>query len=250
MTVKRVMIIDDESAARENLRAVIDKFNQLEVIAEVSDGESAIKEIERLKPDLVFLDIEMPNLDGFNVAQKTSYLSYQLVFVTAYEKYALDAFGTNAIDYLLKPVRPELLEKCINKILHHEEIVLEKLQLKNGQNNTLVLTDGNTSRVLNNEDISYIEGIGRYRRVHLTKEGQVNHKIETIISDTTLDEFESLLPSSEFMRVHRSYIINIQLVINIRKDKRRHFATLSDCSEAIPISRSKHPALTSILNSR
>ena len=106
MIVKRVIIVDDEPAARANLRAVIDKFKQLKVIAEVGDGKTAIKEIQTLQPDIVFLDIEMPEVNGFDVAKATEHLNYQLIFATAYDQYALDAFDTKAIDYLLKPVRP------------------------------------------------------------------------------------------------------------------------------------------------
>ncbi|MEE4296155.1 MAG: response regulator, partial [Wenzhouxiangella sp.] len=119
---RRVIIVDDEPAAISNLREVIDAFDALEVIAEIGDGSTAIMEIRRHAPDVVFLDIEMPEVGGFDVARATADMDYQLVFVTAYDHYALDAFGTNAIDYLVKPVRPALLEKCIRKILRLEDV--------------------------------------------------------------------------------------------------------------------------------
>ena len=245
MSVKRVIIVDDEPAARANLCAVISKFKQLKVIAQVGDGKTAITEIKKLQPDIVFLDIEMPEVNGFDVAKATGQLNYQLVFATAYDKYALDAFDTKAIDYLLKPVRPALVEKCINKMLHQQELVIEGLTAQPSPSDQLVLSDGCVSRILEAGHISYIEGIGRYRRIHLSTQGKATHSIETIISDTTLDEFIKQLPSNRFLRIHRGYIVNAQHIVNIRVESRRHFVSLKAVELAIPVSRSQYQALKS-----
>lgn len=247
MRVKRVIIVDDEPAARANLRAVIDKFKQLKVIAEVGDGKTAIKEIQALQPDIVFLDIEMPEVNGFDVVKATEHLNYQLVFATAYDQYALDAFDTKAIDYLLKPVRPSLVEKCINKMLQQEKRVIEGLTIQPSPSDHFVLSGTSTSRILKVEHISYIEGIGRYRRIHLSTEGKATHNVETIISDTTLDEFIKQLPSKCFLRVHRSYIVNAQHIVNISVKSRRHFVSLKEVELPIPVSRSQYSALKSWL---
>lgn len=237
-STKTVMIIDDESAARRHLRSVMNKFAELNVIAELSDGKAAVAAIIQQQPDIVFLDIEMPEVNGFDVAQQTQHINYQLVFVTAYDQYALDAFDTNAIDYLLKPVRPSVLEKCINKILHQELLVLEELK-KQRQADKLTLSDGNSSRIIEYAHISYIEGIGRYRRIHLSHDGEALHKVNTILSDTTLDEFEAQLVTSEFLRLHRSYIVNMHRVISLTNESRRHFVVLQESGLKIPISRQK-----------
>ena len=239
MNTKTVIIIDDEPAARSNLRAVIDTFEELSVIAEVGDGKSAIDQISKLQPDIVFLDIEMPEVDGFDVARATSDLNYQLVFVTAYDQYALDAFNTNAIDYLVKPVRPQLIEKCIKKMLYQQEMVLEGLEKQKTQSDSLVLSDGNAVRILNLSHICFIEGIGRYRRIHLTQSGEAAHRVETIISDTTLDDFESQLPQQKFIRMHRSYLVNISQITSLLNESRRHFVSLKDNPPKIPVSRQK-----------
>ena len=241
---KKVMLIDDEPAAINNLRSVISSFDELEIIAEIGDGKNAIREITEQQPDIVFLDIEMPEVDGFDVAKATAHINYQLVFVTAYEQYALDAFDTNAIDYLLKPVRPSILRKCIQKILYQEELALEVLQKQkspddNTQNETLVLSDGNAMRVLEQKHVSYIEGIGRYRRIHLTKGGTELHRLDTIISDTTLEEFEYQLTPDAFVRLHRSYIVNLRQIIGLVVESRRHFVNLVDLAIKIPVSRGK-----------
>lgn len=250
MGVKTVMIIDDEPAAIDNLREVIEAFPQLSIIAEISDGATAIKAITEQKPDIVFLDIEMPEVNGFEVAAATENEGYQLVLVTAYDEYALDAFSTNAIDYLLKPVRPGLLKKCINKMLHQQELALEALQKQKTQSENLVLSDGNAMRVLNQKHIIYIEGIGRYRRIHLTEEGAEINKMQTILSGTTLDEFASQLSSQHFVRLHRSYIVALNQIIGLSVESRRHYASLLDCDMKIPVARGKVPDIKSLFQTQ
>ena len=248
--IKRVMLIDDEPAAINHLRSVINTFDELEIIAEIGDGRSAIKEIIKQEPDIVFLDIEMPELTGFEVAKATADVSYQLVFVTAYDHYALEAFDTKAIDYLLKPVRPSVLNKCINKILHQEDMALEALEAleeQKGQSDSLVLSDGKAMRVVKQRHITYIEGIGRYRCIHLNQAGIDLHRMPTIVSGTTLDDFESQLSSSAFTRLHRSFIVSIEQIVNISVESRRHYVSLMEGDMKIPIARAKVSELKSAL---
>ncbi|MEM7762521.1 MAG: LytTR family DNA-binding domain-containing protein [Pseudomonadota bacterium] len=242
------MLVDDEPAAIVNLRSVLDGFDGLAVIDEVGDGETAIQRIVEHRPDIVFLDIEMPGVNGFEVAKETAHLKYQLVFVTAYGQYALDAFETNAIDYLLKPVRPSVLEKCVRKMLFQEGLVLEALEKQPSRNSNLVLSDGKATRVVSLDHICYVEGIGRYRRVHLDSDGAGTHKTKTIISDTTLDEFEAQLPDSLFMRLHRSYIINLEKLVRLSTEQRRHVVKIADVDPLIPVSRSKVRTLKALIS--
>lgn len=246
---KRVVLVDDEPAAIANLRAVIESFAELEIVAAVADGKTAIEVITRLEPDVVFLDIEMPEVDGFAVVAATSHVKYQLVFVTAYDQYAMDAFDTRAIDYLLKPARPRLIEKCIEKILHQETMVLESLGRTVTDKDSVTLSDGNTLRVLKHTDIYYIEGIGRYRRIHLSPSGAQTHRVSSIVSDTTLDEFEAQLPAQRFVRLHRGYIVRIEQISSVTIESRRHFAKLADLEIKVPVSRGRVAALRKLLRS-
>ena len=248
IAVKRVMLIDDEPAAINHLRSVINTFDELEIIAEIGDGRKAIKEIIKQKPDIVFLDIEMPEVTGFEVAKVTEDISYQLVFVTAYDHYALEAFDTKAIDYLLKPVRPSVLKKCINKILHQEDMALEALEAQKGQSDSLVLSDGKAMRVVNQRYITYIEGIGRYRCFYCYGDGRDLHRMPTIVSGTTLDDFESQLSTSAFTRLHRSFIVSIEQIVEISVESRRHYVSLMEGDMKIPVARSKVSELKSALN--
>lgn len=145
MKTKRVIIVDDEPAARNNLKEVIAEFEFLTLVAEIGDGASAIEQIQVLQPDIVFLDIKMPELNGFEVACATEHIPYQLIFSTAYGHYALEAFNTRAIDYLVKPVRPSLVAKCIDKLMRHEKIVLQSLQ-SDISYNSVALSDLSSSK--------------------------------------------------------------------------------------------------------
>jgi len=244
---RRVILVDDEPAAISNLREVIDAFDALEVIAEINDGTTAITEIRRLAPDVVILDIEMPGVGGFDVAAATADMDYQLVFVTAYDHYALDAFGTNAIDYLLKPVRPALLEKSIRKILRLEDVIVAALKESTADHYQITLSDSSGLRVLRHAEIAFIEGIGRYRRIHLTPRGRLAHSTDTILSDTTLDDFEQQLTQDEFMRVHRGYIVRLAGITRLLHESRRHFVQLDAVNVKIPVSRGKVAELKALL---
>ncbi|MEL6183329.1 MAG: LytTR family DNA-binding domain-containing protein, partial [Myxococcota bacterium] len=184
-------------------------------------------------------DIEMPGVNGFEVASKTSDIPYQLVFVTAYDQYALDAFGTHAIDYLLKPVRPSILRACIDKILRQENIVAEVLWKRESRSDILFLTEGSDVRALSHDHICLVEGLGRYRRFHLTPPGEAMHGTGTIVSDLTLDDLETQLPRGDFMRIHRSFIIAVRLIVELRLQSRRYFVTLENLDIDVPVSRSK-----------
>ena len=244
--MKRVLIVDDEPAARAQLRDVIDSMPDLVIIKEVSDGKTAIEAITELAPDIVFLDIDMPEVDGFSVAKATDNLSYQLVFVTAHHQYALRAFETHAIDYLLKPARPSLIEKCLAKILRQEVLTLHRQPVDSAPS-SLVLSDGGDTRVINMNHVLFIEGLGRYRRIHLSAEGSEIHKLETVLSDTTLDDFTDQLREKGFMRVHRGFIVNLLRVTSLQTAGRQYSVFLKGISEAIPVARSKVKTLKASL---
>ncbi len=243
---KRVLIVDDEPAARAQLREVIDGLDGLSVVAEVNDGGAAIDAITEHMPDIVFLDIDMPGVDGFGVAKATEHLLYQLVFVTAHHQYALQAFDTNAIDYLLKPARPSVIEKCLAKILRQEVLTLQESTGRAGPAN-LVLSDSGTSRIVDRNHVLYIEALGRYRRIHLTREGARTHSLETLLSDTTLDDFEEQLDAGLFFRVHRGLLVNLVRVTALKAKERAHVVFLDGAGTPLPVARARVNALKSAL---
>ena len=234
-----MLIADDEPAARIELRRVIASFPELELVAECENGVSALSAIAAHEPDIVFLDIDMPEMDGFGVAESTRDLPYHLVFLTAHHRFALRAFDTDAIDFLLKPARPSLIERCIEKILRRERVVLEQASAGVSEERQLVFVDSGVSRVVDVSHILLIGALGRYRRLFLTDEGAQVHRQSTLIANTTLDEFMDELDRGQFMRVHRSYIVNMSKVIALRSRARRHFLSVEGGGEEIPVSRNQ-----------
>lgn len=239
MIVKNVMLIDDEPAARVNMRQVINQFDSLKLVAEIGDGLSAIDAIISEQPDIVFLDIEMPGTDGFEVAKATAHVAYQLVFVTAYDHYALQAFDTRAIDYLLKPVRPSLLTKCIEKMLYQANLAGEAKTSATQMDGSLTVHDGQALRVVQHAHISFVEGIGRYRQIHLNLAGRQVHKMQSVITDMTLDSLVQQLPPNMFMRLHRSFIVNLTFVVSMSSKARRYSVSLQEQDKLIPVARSQ-----------
>lgn len=238
--IYNVILIDDEIAATQSLKRSLDSFEQIQVIGSYNDPEQGVKAIEDLRPDIVFMDIEMPVLDGFMAAKATEHIDYHLVYVTAYSEHALSAFETKVVDYLLKPVRQSRLERCIAKIAG--------LTPPSSADNTATkaaffVYDGKIKHRLIASDISYIESIGRYQQVNLSGSGQNKLQLKTIVTEQTMAYFESTLDPSQLMRVHRSYLINPSLIVKLHKEARNTMVTLINTEQSIPVARAKVSAL-------
>lgn len=238
----RVLLIDDEPAATQALKRGLTAFEEIEVVGCYHDPHRGIEAIFQKRPDIVFLDIEMPELDGFEVAKKTEHIPYHLVYVTAYPQHALTSFETKVVDYLLKPVRETRLERCLKKI--------KKLppRAANKKIEGITIYDGKTTYRLTSQDISYVENIGRYQQINLTELAQEKFQIQTVITQDTMTNFEAALDSTQFVRVHRSYIINLQLLIRVHREARNTFVYLMGVDKTIPIARSKLALLLEYLN--
>ncbi|WP_010433660.1 LytR/AlgR family response regulator transcription factor [Vibrio cyclitrophicus] len=230
----RVILIDDEEAATQTLKRSLEALPNIEVVGTYNNADEGIKAILELLPDIVFLDINMPLKDGFMVARVTEHVTYHLVFVTAYASHALPAFDTKVIDYLLKPVRPSRLIRCIEKI----QLLEEKGAVSN-KTSGITIYDGKRRHLLDPTDICFIESIGRYQQVHLTFSGQKKFRITSIITEETMVEFENKLDSTHFMRVHRSFIINLTSVFQLLRESRNMLVTLIGTDRTIPVSRAK-----------
>jgi two-component system, LytTR family, response regulator len=205
----RAILIDDDQS---NLRALNEKLlkhcPQVEVIGRCDNGEEGIKAIESDKPDVVFLDIEMPVMNGFVMLQQLKYRNFELIFVTAYDHYAIKAIRYSALDYLVKPVEIDELKAAITKAEANKnsrnsqvqmELLLDHLNNKNPKRITIPTSDG--LRFINMEDIVYLEASNNYSHIYLSQ----NQKL---LVSRTLKDFEDILPSETFLRIHHSTIIN------------------------------------------
>ena len=238
----RVILIDDEQAATDTLERNLKRFTNVEVIGCYNHAEQGIEAIIDLAPDIVFLDIEMPVKNGFEVAKATEHVSYHLVFVTAYVEHALTAFDTKVIDYLVKPVRPSRLDRCMEKIQQ-----LDMKEMSSEPSDLINVYDGQTRHRLTAADICFIESIGRYQQINLTLRGVKKLGLKTIVTEETMANYELQLDSAKFMRVHRSYIINLTMISQLHREGKNMSVTLTDASRTIPVSRSKSALLNNYI---
>lgn len=216
MSLITCIIIDDEELARKRLKRLLEPFTLFQVIAEAANGREGLELVDEFKPELIFLDIEMPLLNGFEML---SGLTHQpkVIFTTAYDQYALKAFEENSIDYLLKPIEKERLEKSVRKLQlnaagSHDITTLKALfdQLKPKKEvKTLTVRIGDKILLIKLEDIVHIEAEDKY--IFLRTSDGNSH-----LTDFTLAGLEQKLPGN-FIRIHRGSIINTDKIKEIRK---------------------------------
>jgi len=218
----QALIVDDEPLARRAIRRLLAKRADVEVIAECGDGESAIHTIREAKPDLVFLDIQMPEMDGFQVLSNVGASEMPVtIFVTAYDRFALQAFDANAIDYLLKPVSRGRFERALDraqqriagKLAANDDVrrvlaSLQRLAVAPRYLDRLAIPGNGRLRFIATENIDWIEAEGNYVRVHV---GKHVHEFRE-----TLTELEGKLSPACFLRIHRSTIVNIHRIREIQ----------------------------------
>jgi len=217
----RAIVIDDEPAARRLMKTMLQEHaDVVQVIAEAGNGGEAIQKIEELSPDLIFLDIQMPDLTGFEVIEKLS-RKPTIIFTTAFEQYAIKAFESFSIDYLLKPIKEERLNQSIEKLKHFGKLnasidiaglqeVIKQFQVP-PKATALTIKSGDRIILLRFEDISYLEADDKYVFVYNT-DGQ------KYLTDQSLSALTEKLPP-QFYRIQKSYIINKDRV----KEMHRHF---------------------------
>lgn len=199
----RVVIVDDERLSREELKRLLKNYPDVEILAECANAQEGKKKIEELKPDLVFLDIEMPDRTGFEMLNEISAIP-DVVFISAYDEYAIKAFEFQALDYLLKPIDANRLADCIKKYQIKEEkettVVLNKGKLN--ADSLVFMKDGHACWFVPLKDIVLFESLGNYVKVHLPYSHPVIFH--------SLNALENRLPADMFFRVNRKYIVNLQ----------------------------------------
>ena len=243
MNTIRVLIADDEPAARHKLSRMLGAFAFIDIVAEAEDGKSALQLMGEYQPDVAFLDIAMPEMTGMEVAQHAKITNIHIVFVTAYDHYAVQAFETHAADYLLKPVSADRLANCINQI--EQDVRTGKHQPDDGNDHPsagqLSIRHGSTVRIIEVDHIAWLESVQGYCRVWLSESGQSVHDQKSVMSDNSLAKTHSLLPENQFLRASRSAIINAELVIRHRTQKRRMLLVLNGFEDQ-PIAVSRRNA--------
>jgi len=243
----KVIIIDDEPLARSIVIEYIQHFPDLVVSQVCSNGFEGIKAIQQYKPDLIILDIQMPKINGFEMLELIENPP-AVIFATAFDEYAIKAFEAHAIDYLLKPFNQDRFEKAIKKWREQKnrsatekqtKQLLDDVSLTAPQNERIVIKDGSKIKIIPIQDVHYLEAADDFVKV-FTKEGY-------FLKNKTMSHFEQVLDPSQFVRSHRSYIVNLQQITRIDPyEKDNHIAILRSGAK-VPVSRTGYPKLKSIL---
>jgi two-component system LytT family response regulator len=206
--MKKALIIDDERLARTELKKLLTDFPEIEVVGEAVNAKDGLEKIESLRPDLLFLDIQMPDKTGFDLLAELE-KAPEVIFTTAYDEYALKAFEYNALDYLLKPVEPKRLADAIHKLQQQEEN--ERLAQQNrgklGENDQVFVKDGDRCWFVKLQEIRLFESVGNYARVYFE-----NNKPLILKS---LNALEERLDDRSFFRANRKHIVNLRHIEKI-----------------------------------
>lgn len=242
----KAIIIDDELLARSMVKEYLQSYPDIELVQECCDGFEGIKAIQQYQPDLIFLDIQMPRINGFEMLELVEQPP-AVIFTTAFEEYAIRAFESHAIDYLLKPFSKERFDKALQKWMQQnqqekKEATQEILQSKiisPVQQNRVVVKENNHIKIIPTSNIRYLEAADDYVKIH-TADG-------SFLKNKTMGYFEEMLESQNFVRIHRSYIVNIQLITRIDPyEKENHLAVLS-IGLKLPVSKSGYAKLKQVL---
>jgi two-component system LytT family response regulator len=202
----KAIIVDDERLARQELKTMLAEHKDIEVIAECANAADAKEKINALKPDVVFLDIQMPGKNGLELAQELNPLP-ELIFITAHDEYALRAFEVNALDYLLKPVQPQRLTEAIQKLLSKEEETPQEFRTVLNNDDQVFIKDGERCWFVKLAEVRMFESEGNYVRVLFE-----NNRPLILRS---LNNLEQRLNPASFFRASRKHIINLKWVENI-----------------------------------
>ena len=243
----KALIIDDEPLARMIVKEYLQQHKDIELIQECNDGFEGVKAIQQHQPDLIFLDIQMPKINGFEMLELIDQ-SPDVIFTTAFDEFAIKAFESHAVDYLLKPFSQERFDKAIQKWMEQRktsihskpsEPLLETVSQTPPQNRRIVVKTGSKIKIIPVEDVFYLEAADDYVKIH-TKEG-------AFLKNKTMNHFEQSLDKNLFVRTHRSCIVNIQQITRIDPyEKDNHIAILKSGGR-VSVSKTGYAKLKQVL---
>ena len=245
----RVVMVEDEPLVRERLRGLLSRHADTTLVAECGDGAEAVTTIARERPDIVLLDIQLPELDGFGVLNALPADERpRVIFVTAYDQYAIAAFEVNAVDYLLKPVEPARFDQALDRarlrgLGQATEAELEQLlalvRKQRGFPDRVVVRTGSAARFVNVPDIQWIEARGNYLRLHLA---QARYLVRE-----TLRDFSARLDPTSFVRIHRSIVVNLRAIASVEPHFHGEYVLTLTSGHRLQSSRTYSAALRAML---
>ena len=233
----KTVIVDDRNSIREFITQLLSNRDDIEVVGEAENVENAISVINTKKPDLILLDIQLPDGNGFEILEGLTYTDYRVIFVTSHEEFALKAFKYSALDYVVKPIDPEVFYASIEKAKSHFSAGDQQLKIQslienltsNKTTKKLVLNTQETVHVVNSEEITRCESDGSYTLVYFQE--------RKIMISRKLKDFEEMLSGLSFYRSHRSHLINLNFVDRYEK-KDGGYIIMKD-NTSVPLSAAK-----------
>lgn len=240
----KTILIDDEALARDVVKHYLKSYPDIEIVAECSDGFDGLKAIAQHQPDLIFLDIQMPKISGFEMLELVE-KHPAVIFTTAFDEYAIKAFEVNAVDYLLKPIElgrfNQAMQKLPSKLGDNETTkgLLESAALSPAQNNRVVVKNAGVIKIIPVEDLHYLEADDDYVKLS-TADGNF-HK------NKTMSFFEQTLDPNQFIRIHRSYLINLAEVTKIELKEKDSYVVLLKSGIWLPVSKTGYVKLKAAL---
>jgi two-component system LytT family response regulator len=235
--ILRALLVDDEPLARDRLRALLGDETDLEIVGESGDGPSAVAAIRKLKPDMVFLDIHMPGMDGFEVLETLEPEHWPwTIFVTAYDQHAVRAFQARALDYLLKPASKARVKEAVARVREHLAAAKPSPQLQQWlaereDSRRLAVRNGSRVIFVPVANIDWIEAAGNYALIHAGK--------ETHILRETLGDLERRLPHDAFLRVSRGAIVNLGRIRELHHPAMGHWEAVLQDDQRVPVTRAR-----------
>lgn len=238
----KVVIIDDEPLASGIVEEYLLDFPNISIVAVCHNGFEGVKAIQLYQPELIFLDVQMPKINGFEMLELLDHAP-SVIFTTAFDEYAIKAFETNAIDYLLKPFSKERFAQAIEKWRSQSEMpkingvqkIIENPTKQPDEKNRIVVKNGTDIRIVPVTDIIYIEAYDDYVKI-FTKDSYYLKK-------KTMNYYEQILDSSQFFRTHRSFIINLNQLTKIESLEKNSYVVLLKNGKRIPLSRTSYSKL-------
>ncbi|WAC40897.1 LytR/AlgR family response regulator transcription factor [Pedobacter sp. SL55] len=240
----KTILIDDEALARDIVKHYLKAFPNIEVVAECADGFEGLKAISQHQPDLIFLDIQMPKISGFEMLELVDNRP-AVIFTTAFDEYAIKAFEVNAVDYLLKPIEQGRFEQAMQKLPSKlakgddSQELLETASLSPAQNNRVVVKNAGVIKIIPVDAINYLEADDDYVKLSTTEGNFQKNK--------TMSFFEQTLDATQFIRIHRSYIINLAQVTKIELKEKENYVVLLKTGIWLPVSKTGYVKLKAAL---
>jgi len=242
MTKLKAIIIEDEPLARDLIKNFLNSENDIELMGEFDNGFSGLKAINELKPDIVFLDVQMPKLTGIELLELLDEYP-KIIFTTAYDEFAIKAFELNAVDYLLKPFSKERFKQALSKVGTKTSNNIEQLKnhvLKSTAINKIVVKSSNNVVVIPINDIIYFESEDDYVMIYTRTGKHLKH--------ITMKVLEEQLDASKFVRIHRSFIINVDELTKIEKFGKDNYQVILNGNIKLSVSRLRYQELKQFLN--